>query len=180
MKRTQMSKLTTGVDSIENEIDILKSIKNEYWLGAHEVIGDEEDDKIYIIMDYMKNDSLISYIKANKLTEELIWKLFRQLIDGLEYLHSNDIIHRDIKPENLLVDDNENLKITDFGLSEKLKNKDNDISNTAGTNYYYCPESLQGKPFNGKKADIWAWGITLYQMINGAYPFNGKNYDWIK
>ena len=120
MKRMLTSKSTTGVDSLENEIEILKFIKNEYWISAKEVIGDEDDDKIYIITDYMKNDSLIKYIKSNKLNNNLILKFFKQLILGLDYLHSNQIVHRDIKPENLLIDDNENLKISDFGLSEKI------------------------------------------------------------
>ena len=175
MKRMLTSKLTTGVDSLEQEIEILKSIKNENWIKIHEVIGDEEDDKVYIITEYMKKGSLATLIKDNKLSEDLIWRYFNQLINGIEYLHIINIVHRDIKPENMLIDDNNNLKIADFGLSEKLKEGKDEFSNTTGTNYYFSPESLKGGAYSAKKADIWAWGVTLYQMIHGRYPFNGKS-----
>ena len=174
MKRMQTSKITTGVDSLEQEIDILKSIKNSNWISIHEVIGDEEDDKVYIVTEYMKRGALISLIKDNNISEHQVWEYFNQLINGIEYLHNLNIIHRDIKPENMLIDDKNTLKLADFGLSVKLKEGKDEFTNTTGTNYYFSPESLKGITYSAKKADIWACGVSLYQMIHGKYPFNGK------
>lgn len=72
------------------------------------------------------------------------------------------MIHRDIKPENLLLDDNDRVKIADFGVSFIMENGSDEIQNTAGSNYYFAPEVCQGTSFKGRKSDIWAVGVTLY------------------
>ena len=71
-------------------------------------------------------------------------------------------MHRDIKPENLLIDENDRLKIADFGVSFLMENGSDMITNTAGSNYYFSPEVCMGTNFKGRKSDIWAAGVTLY------------------
>lgn len=81
------------------------------------------------------------------------------------------IIHRDIKPENLLIDENDRIKITDFGLSLFTKNGSDEVHNTAGSTLFFAPEVCEGRTYSGKKSDVWALGVTLYFMVFRKYPF---------
>ena len=94
---------------------------------------------------------------------------------AVEYCHENaKIIHRDIKPENILVDENDDVKLSDFGVSFMMENGTDDISTSAGSYYYYSPEACLGANYKGKKSDIWACGVTLYYMIFKKHPFNSS------
>ena len=86
-------------------------------------------------------------------------------------------IHRDIKPENLLLDENDCIKITDFGLSLFTENGNDIVKNTAGSQLFFAPEVLEGKNYRGKKSDVWALGVTLYYMVFKKYPFFARSRD---
>lgn len=85
------------------------------------------------------------------------------------------IVHRDIKPENLLIDENDRVKITDFGVSLSTKNGNDEVKNTAGSQLFFAPEVWTSKNYSGKKSDIWALGVTLYFMVFAKYPFFALN-----
>lgn len=85
------------------------------------------------------------------------------------------VIHRDIKPDNLLIDENDRVKISDFGVSFILENGTDDIQSTAGSNYFFSPEICAGHTYKGKKSDIWALGVTLYFIMFRKYPFNSSS-----
>ena len=155
------------------EIEILKSVKHPHVIQLYEII--ETETQIYLIMEYASKGELFNYIVTKeKLSEDEACKFFHQLISGIEYLHSIGIAHRDIKPENLLLDDNCDIKISDFGLSntyhhdEKLKTK-------CGTASYTAPEVILRQSYSGLKVDIWSAGITLYTMVCGYNPFDDIN-----
>lgn len=86
-----------------------------------------------------------------------------------------NVIHRDIKPENLLIDEEDNLKIADFGVSTIMENGDDQLANNAGTKAFLAPETWDGKPFKGKKTDVWAACATLYFLVMGKLPFQAAN-----
>lgn len=88
---------------------------------------------------------------------------------------SAGVIHRDIKPENLLIDENDRLKIADFGVSFLMENGSDMIATTAGSNYFFSPDVCRGTIFKGRKSDIWATGVTLYLMVFKKYPFTSNN-----
>lgn len=101
-----------------------------------------------------------------------IWKAqkyFRQLISGVEYLHSRGVAHRDLKPENLLLDDNDNLKISDFGLATiyRMQGKERLLEKKCGTLPYVAPEVLV-RSYHAEPADIWSCGIICVALLAGG------------
>lgn len=101
-----------------------------------------------------------------------IWeaqKYFKQLISGIEYLHSKGIAHRDLKPENLLLDEHDNLKVSDFGMATiyRLQGKERCLEKRCGTLPYVAPEVLL-RPYHAEPADIWSCGIILVALLTGG------------
>lgn len=96
-------------------------------------------------------------------------KYFRQLISGVEYLHSRGVAHRDLKPENLLLDNNDNLKISDFGLATiyRIQSKERLLEKKCGTLPYVAPEVLV-RPYYAEPADVWSCGIILVALLAGG------------
>ena len=106
-------------------------------------------------------------------TEKEARRLFQQIIFGLEYLHINGVSHRDLKPENILLDQDGNVKICDFGLSNKMKDG-NFLYSSCGSPNYAAPELINGKSYNGALIDIWSSGVILFTILTGQLPFNEK------
>ena len=101
-----------------------------------------------------------------KLSEEQIIKFMKDTAQGLDYLHKHDIVHQDIKPENILIDDDDNYVLTDFGISNQSEKKDQN-----GTPAYMGPERWGKNPISTSKSDIWSLGATVFEMITGDVPF---------
>ena len=94
-------------------------------------------------------------------------------MSSIEYIHSKQICHRDIKLENILLDENNNPKLIDFGFSTCIPN-DQKYKMFCGTPSYMGPEIVNKKEYTGPPADIWALGVLLYALICGTFPFKGK------
>ena len=92
----------------------------------------------------------------------------------MEYLHKLGIVHRDLKPENLLLDENMNIKIIDFGLSN-FYNKGTLLKTACGSPCYAAPEMIAGKRYHGIQIDIWCCGIIMYALLCGYLPFEDQN-----
>jgi len=131
--------------------------------------------EFYIVTEYIAGGELFEYIvRKNKLEEEEAKVLFKQMVDGVGYLHSLNVSHRDLKPENLLLDSDNNIKIVDFGLSNRYKS--NELLITAcGSPCYAAPEMILGKKYHGATVDVWSLGIILFAMICGYLPFEEEN-----
>lgn len=108
--------------------------------------------------------------------ELIAQKYMRQLMSGVEYLHKKGVCHRDLKPENLLLDANDNLKITDFGMATifRVRGKERPLETRCGTLPYVAPEVLK-RPYRAQPIDIWSCGIILVAMLTGG-EFMFKNY----
>ncbi|KAL4395067.1 hypothetical protein AHAS_Ahas02G0214900 [Arachis hypogaea] len=104
-------------------------------------------------------------------------RYFQQLISAVDYCHSRGVCHRDLKPENLLLDENGNLKVSDFGLSAIAESRHQDglLHTTCGTPAYVAPEVILRKGYDGFKADIWSCGVILYVLLAGYLPFRDSN-----
>ena len=170
IKIINKNKITKESDiiRIKKEISILKKIRHKNIIQIYEVM--ESNQNIYIAMEICEGKELFDYIIKNKKLKEIeACRIFRQLINGIDYIHSQGIIHRDLKPENILLDENMDIKITDFGLSTFFI-KGEYLSTPCGTPNYSPPEMLKGKEYDGEMSDIWSCGIVLYSMLTGCLP----------
>jgi 5'-AMP-activated protein kinase catalytic alpha subunit len=126
-------------------------------------------------MEYASGGELFEYIvKRKKLKEHEACKFLQQIISGVEYIHKSGICHRDLKPENLLLDDQGNIKIVDFGLSNTYT-AGQTLKTACGSPCYAAPEMIAGKRYHGLGSDIWSCGIILYAMTCGYLPFEDPN-----
>ena len=100
-------------------------------------------------------------------------KIFQQIIFGVEYLHTHQVCHRDLKPENILLDEENNVKLADFGLSNIMRDGIF-LYSSCGSPNYAAPELINGKYYNGSSIDIWSCGVILYTLLTGSLPFNEK------
>ncbi|GAV91528.1 Pkinase domain-containing protein [Cephalotus follicularis] len=126
-----------------------------------------------ILMEYAAGGELFDRIcRAGRFSEDEARFFFQQLISGVSYCHSMEICHRDLKLENTLLDGSPTprLKICDFGYSKSALLHSQPKS-TVGTPAYIAPEVLSRGHYDGKIADVWSCGVTLYVMLVGAYPF---------
>ncbi|KAI6680431.1 hypothetical protein NL676_034312 [Syzygium grande] len=133
--------------------------------------------KIYFAMELVRGGELFAKISKGRLQEDVARAYFQQLISAVDFCHSRGVYHRDLKPENLLVDENGNLKVTDFGLSafgEHLR-QDGLLHTTCGTPAYVAPEVIGKKGYDGSKADLWSCGVILYVLLAGCLPFQDDN-----
>ncbi|XAR60804.1 Non-specific serine/threonine protein kinase [Bertholletia excelsa] len=163
------------IDHVKREISIMRLVQHSNIIQLYEVLATKT--KIYFVMEYAKGGELFNKVADGKLEEDVARKYFHQLINAVEFCHSRGVYHRDLKPENLLLDDNENLKISDFGLSALAESKHQDglLHTTCGTPAYVAPEVINRQGYDGAKADIWSCGVILYVLLAGYLPFHDLN-----
>ncbi|KAJ0266799.1 CBL-interacting serine/threonine-protein kinase 10 [Hirschfeldia incana] len=163
------------MDQIKREISVMRIAKHPNVVELYEVMATKT--RIYFVMEYCKGGELFNKVAKGKLRDDVAWKYFHQLINAVDFCHSRQVYHRDIKPENLLLDDNENLKVSDFGLSAlaDCKRQDGLLHTTCGTPAYVAPEVINRKGYDGTKADIWSCGVVLFVLLAGYLPFHDSN-----
>jgi serine/threonine protein kinase len=157
---------------IMHEINILKKLRHPYISQILDTF--ETDTHIFIVLEYICGDLLGFLRKRSKIPENFAKIIFKQIIEGLKYIHQNKIVHRDIKLDNILIDLTNTVKICDFGVSRKL-NPGDIMQDHCGTPTYIAPEIFLNKGYEGYSCDIWSAGVTLYYMLCGSLPFNGNN-----
>ena len=176
-KTTPIKKFQHRMKKIQYETELMKRFNHKNITKILEVFNDEE--YMLIIMEYINGGNLFSFVKKRrKLSEKMAKFLFRQIILGIQHIHSKNVVHRDIKLENILIDFDNNVKICDFGIGKVLENEEELLYDKCGTPMYMAPEIILANDDNGYKGfpvDIWSSGITLYIMLSGSLPFNIKN-----
>ncbi|EFO61888.1 Kinase, NEK [Giardia lamblia P15] len=141
-----------------------------------------QNGNLSIVMEYAnKGDlsGLISKANGKRISEEIVKDIFYQLTKAVAYIHKRNVLHRDIKAGNIFLtsapDSNfYRVMLADFGVSKVLSNDDALTETLAGTPYYLSPELCNSEPY-GKKSDMWALGIVLYELMMLTTPFRGKN-----
>jgi polyhydroxyalkanoate synthesis regulator phasin len=177
LDKERIQKQSMGAQ-IKREISIMKLVHHKSIVKLNEVLASRT--KIFIVIELVTGGELFDRIvAAGRLDEGQARHYFRQLVDGVEYCHSKGVCHRDLKPENLLLDENGDLKISDFGLSALYEGEDDGGSSrsqllhtTCGTPNYVAPEVLADKGYDGRTADVWSCGVILYVLLAGFLPFD--------
>ncbi|MBI5867119.1 MAG: protein kinase [candidate division Zixibacteria bacterium] len=136
---------------------------------------EEIDDRDFIVMEYVKGGTLPEYLRDKDPTLDEILHLAMRIVAGLERAHRSGVVHRDLKPSNILVSDQGDLKILDFGLA-KLKGaaKLTQTGSTTGTAAYMSPEQAQAKEAD-HRSDLFSFGVVLYETIARRLPFSGEH-----
>ncbi|XP_015136280.2 maternal embryonic leucine zipper kinase isoform X1 [Gallus gallus] len=172
-----MDKVALGDDlpRVKTEIDAMKNLSHQHVCRLYHVI--ETSKKIFMVLEYCPGGELFDYIVSkDRLSEEEARVFFRQIVSAIAYVHSQGYAHRDLKPENLLIDEEHNLKLIDFGLCAKPKGGlDYRLNTCCGSPAYAAPELIQGKAYIGSEADIWSMGVLLYALLCGFLPFDDDN-----
>ncbi|KAJ1410035.1 Serine/threonine-protein kinase, active site [Sesbania bispinosa] len=163
------------VKQIKREVSVMRLVRHPHIVELKEVMATK--GKIFLVMEYVKGGELFAKVAKGKLKEQVARKYFQQLISAVDFCHSRGVTHRDLKPENLLLDENEDLKVSDFGLSAlpEQRRSDGMLLTPCGTPAYVAPEVLKKKGYDGSKADIWSCGVILYALLCGYLPFQGEN-----
>lgn len=160
-------------ENVKKEICVHKSLTHQNIVRFY---GQRQEGPItYLFLEYCSGGELFDRIEPDiGMPEKDAHHFFTQLIGAVEYLHSIGITHRDIKPENILLDDKDNLKLTDFGLATlfRFKGKERFLTRICGTLPYVAPELLSQTEFKAQPADVWACGIVLTAMLAGELPWD--------
>lgn len=137
----------------------------------------KEKGYYFIVMSYIEGQTLSMMLKRNKvLPIGIILDLFEGVLQGLSAAHEKGIIHRDIKPSNILINPQMQPKVVDFGIAKKVDKSKGSTKTTelAGTAYFIAPEQALGKDLD-TRADLYSVGASMYYVLTGQFPYNGKN-----
>lgn len=173
-KIIEKSSLATPEDFafFRREVEILSSLVHKNIVRYHDLLEDEK--YYYLFQEFCPGVTLTTFIEKNgTLSDRLIQVIFRQLFSALSYMHKQYVGHRDLKPDNILIDQDCNIKIVDFGLSTD----DNTRLRTTfcGSLAFAAPECIKREPYNAALADIWSTGVILYMAAVGKLPWRTSN-----
>ncbi|CAM9402078.1 unnamed protein product [Ectocarpus fasciculatus] len=178
LKKRQVGKEETFMDSIKREIAIMKKVHHPNVLRLYEVMDDPKVNKLYLVLEYCKKGDLMNILNGDTRTvtcdpmnDTDVWYIMRQIVQGLSFLHLQNIVHGDIKPQNLLVGSDNVAKIADFGISKFVQGSNQRLQEQAGTPTFMSPELCYGEGYSGQLADVWALGATMYMIRCGKPPF---------
>ncbi|XP_017870214.1 PREDICTED: phosphorylase b kinase gamma catalytic chain, skeletal muscle/heart isoform isoform X1 [Drosophila arizonae] len=163
------------LEATRQEISILRQVMGHpYIIDLQDVF--ESDAFVFLVFELCPKGELFDYLTSVvTLSEKKTRTIMRQIFEGVEYIHAKNIVHRDLKPENILLDENHNVKITDFGFARQLGEGEK-LTDLCGTPGYLAPETLkcnmfEGSPGYSQEVDIWACGVIMFTLLVGCPPF---------
>ncbi|XP_035279608.1 serine/threonine-protein kinase STK11-like [Anguilla anguilla] len=180
LKKKRLRRIPNGEANVKKEIQLLRRLRHKNVIQLVDVLYNEEKQKMYMVMEYCVcgMQEVLDSVPEKQFPGYQAHGYFCQLLDGLEYLHSQGIVHKDIKPGNLLLTTDGALKISDLGVAEALHPfaEDDTCRTSQGSPAFQPPEIANGlDTFSGFKVDIWSAGVTLYNITTSLYPFEGDN-----
>ncbi|EEZ98528.1 Serine/threonine-protein kinase PLK4-like Protein [Tribolium castaneum] len=157
------------VKRVEQEVSIHYRLKHPSILELYTFF--EDANYVYLVLELCHNGELRQYIKTKALTESEVSSIMKQVVEGMKYLHTHNILHRDISLSNLLLTKDMQVKIADFGLATQLSRPDEKHTTMCGTPNFISPEVLS-RTSHGLEADVWGLGCLLYNLLVGSPPFD--------
>ena len=165
--------LKKSIKSVANERKFLEIFN--YNLLCNMYYAFQDDETLYIIMDYLSGGDLRFHIcRRNFFTEEETKFIAACITLSLNYIHDRNVIHRDLKPENLVFGGDGYLHLTDFGIAMGYQRGDPGVTSASGTPGYMAPEAIINKPHDFA-VDYFALGVIVYELMMGERPYQGKN-----
>lgn len=165
----------------EREADFLRDLKHPNIVRYRGRLVDETEGKLFILMEYFQRGDLGTLICNTRsaglsLAEDKIWNIFTQVVLALHNLHTrpSKILHRDIKPANIFLDELQDVKLGDFGVSKTMGELSEFACTHAGTLAYMSPEQLRGEPYD-ERSDLWSLGCVLHELCTLCPPFAASN-----
>ncbi len=159
------------IERFKQEAKLQASLLHSNIVALHNFF--EENGNLFMVMEYAKGITLKELIsKTGPIPEDRASNIFKQILEGVDFAHKRGIVHRDIKPSNIIVDENDNTKILDFGIAKILG--DTGLTRTGtkmGTIHYMSPEQVRAEKDIDHRTDIYSLGVTFYQMLTGKLPY---------
>lgn len=157
---------------VEREIEYLQLLRHPHIIKLFTVI--KTPTEIIMVLEYAGGELFDYIVQHGKMKEDEARRFFQQMLCAVEYCHRHKIVHRDLKPENLLLDENLNVKVADFGLSN-IMSDGNFLKTSCGSPNYAAPEVIGGKLYAGPEVDVWSCGVILYVLLVGRLPFDDEH-----
>jgi len=161
-------------DRFQREASIGERLNNP---KVMRVYGGEKRSRIYMVMEWCEGRLLRQILDEGRIPQDRALRIALSVLEALEYIHDNGVVHRDLKPENIMVDQEDNIKLMDFGIAGDSAARRLTYANftaTLGTADYISPEQVKGKRGDGR-SDLYALGVILYEMLTGKLPFSGSS-----
>jgi eukaryotic-like serine/threonine-protein kinase len=159
-------------DRFKREADIGERLNHP---NVMRVFGGEKHSRIYMVMEWCPGRLLRQILDEGRLPQDRAIRIAIEILKALDYIHSNGVVHRDLKPENIMVDENDHIKLIDFGIAGDTASRRLTYANFTsmlGTPNYIAPEQVKGKRGDGR-TDLYSMGVILYEMLTGKLPFTG-------
>ncbi len=139
------------------------------------VFGRDHGSRVYMVMEWCPGRLLRQILDEGRLPQDRAIRIAIEVLKALDYIHTNGVVHRDLKPENIMVDDDDHIKLIDFGIAGDTASRRLTYANFTsmlGTPNYIAPEQVKGKRGDGR-TDLYSMGVILYEMLTGKLPFTG-------
>ncbi|RKP14060.1 kinase-like domain-containing protein, partial [Piptocephalis cylindrospora] len=156
--------------NLVREVEHWRRLNHPRIARLHELIVTES--KIYLAMELASRGELLDWLtREGRAPEALARHWFRQTLSAVSYLHHRNLVHRDLKLENILLDDQLNVKLVDFGFAREWDSL-RMLHTYCGSVAYAAPEMIAGKSYKGPEVDVWSMGVILYTLLCGSLPFD--------
>lgn len=164
----------------KNEAAMLAHLQHPNIVGLIDYV--EQDGGLFLIMEYVEGQGLDELIKVQQapISIERAKKLMIQIVEAFIYAHKNGIVHRDVKPSNILVTNDDQIKVLDFGIAKLVGEGNHHLTKTGtqiGTVYYMSPEQVRGKVLD-HRSDIYSLGVTFYELLTGVCPYKSMTTEY--